>query len=80
VEVTRPTAHMKCLYMNTCIMGNKQEELEATMLLESYNLIAITETWWNESHDWSVALDAYRLFRRERQGKKGGDIALYIKK
>jgi len=61
-------------------MGNKQEELEATVLLESYDLIAITETWWDESHDWSVAIDGYRLFRRDRQGRRGGGIALYIKK
>ena len=47
-------------------MGNKQEELEAIVLLENYDLIAITETWWDESHDWNVALDGYRLFRRDR--------------
>jgi len=47
------------------LLGNKQEELEATMLLESYNLIALTETWWDESHDWRVAIDGYRLFRRD---------------
>jgi len=23
--MTQPTAHMKCLYMNACSMGNKQE-------------------------------------------------------
>lgn len=26
-------------------MGNTQEELEASVLLGSYNLVAITETW-----------------------------------
>jgi len=31
-------------HMQQGSMGNKQEELEATMLLESYDLIAITET------------------------------------
>ena len=47
-------------------MGNKQEELEATMLLESYDLVAITETWWHKFHDRNVAIDGYRLFRRDR--------------
>jgi len=51
VKVTWPTAQMKCLYTNTHSMGNKQEELEATVLLESHNLIALIETWWDESHD-----------------------------
>ena len=43
-KVTRLTAQLTCLYTNARSMGNKQEELEATVLLESYNLVAITET------------------------------------
>ncbi|GAB0190587.1 mitochondrial enolase superfamily member 1 [Grus japonensis] len=61
-------------------MGNKQEELEATVLLESYDLVAITETWWDESNDWSAAINGYRLFRRDRRGRRGRRVALYIKK
>ena len=56
-KVPRPTAELKCLYTNAHSMGNKQEELEATVLLESYDLVAITETWWDKSHDWSVPID-----------------------
>ena len=51
-----------------------------SVLLESYNPFALTETWWDESHDWSVAVDSYRLFRSNRRGQRGGGIALYIKK
>ena len=80
MKVTRPTAQMKCLYTNACSMRNKQEELETIVLLENYHLIAITETWWDESYDWNAALDGYRLFRRDRRGRRGGGIALYIKK
>jgi len=80
VKVTRTTAQMKYLYMNAHSMGKKREEMEATGLLESYNLIALTETWWHESHYWSVAVDGYRLFRKHRWGKRGGGISLYIKK
>jgi len=50
------------------------------MLLESYDLIAITETWWDESHDWNAAIDGYRLLRKDRRGRRGRGIALYIKK
>ncbi|PKU31387.1 mitochondrial fission process protein 1 [Limosa lapponica baueri] len=64
-------------------MGNKQEELEATVLLESYDLVAITETWWDKSHDWSAAINGYRLL--EETGEEGRaevalDGALYIRK
>jgi len=79
-KLTWPTAQMKSLYMNKHSMGNKREDLEATVLPGHYDLIAITETWWDESHDWSVAINDYKLFRRERRGKKGGGIALYIRK
>jgi len=79
-KVTRPIAQIKCLPTNSHSMGNKQEELEAIVLQESYDLIAFTETWWDKSHDWSMVVDGCRLFRRERWGKRGGGVSHYIKK
>ena len=40
------------------------------MLLENYNVVVVTETWWDDNHDWSVAIDGYKLFRGT--GKEGG--------
>jgi len=76
--VTQPTERRASTAMHTN-RGEKQE-LEATVLLESYDLAGITETWWDKSHDCSVAIDGYRLFRRDRQGRGGGGVALYVKK
>ena len=45
----------------------------------SYDLVAITETWWDLSHDWSAAMDGYKLLRKDRQGRRGGGVALYVK-
>ncbi|KAK4820564.1 hypothetical protein QYF61_001627 [Mycteria americana] len=53
-------------------MGNKQEELKAIVQQASYDLVTLTETWWDDSHDWSAAMDGYKLFRRDRQGRRGG--------
>ena len=50
-------------------MRNKQEELEALAQSQSYDIIGISETWWEETCDWSVTMDGYRLFRRDRQGR-----------
>jgi len=61
-------------------MGNKQEELEATVMLESYDLVATTEALSDESHDWRAAINGYELFRRDRKGRRGAGITLYIKK
>ncbi|RMC06857.1 hypothetical protein DUI87_16306 [Hirundo rustica rustica] len=60
-------------------MGNKQEELEAMVQQQSCDGVAITETWWDDSHSWSTALDGYKLFRRDRKGRRGGGVALYIR-
>ncbi|PKU49639.1 nipped-b-like protein [Limosa lapponica baueri] len=70
---------LKCLYTNTRSMGNKQEELEAIVRHESYDIVAIMETWWNESNDWSAAMEGYKLFRRDRQGRRGGGLALCVR-
>ena len=51
-------------------MENKQEELEAAALLENHYVVAITETLSDDSQDWNVAVDGYKLFRGT--GKEGG--------
>jgi len=47
-------------------MGNKQEELEICTCLHCYDLTGITEMWWDGSYDWSVGMERYGLFRKDR--------------
>ena len=47
-------AQLKCLYANAHSMGNKEEELETFTCLQGYELIGITEMWWDGSYGWSV--------------------------
>lgn len=61
-------------------MGNRQKQLEVTTLLENCDLVAITETWWDKSHEWSATMDGYGLFRKDRAGKRGRGVALCIKR
>ncbi|TRZ08586.1 hypothetical protein HGM15179_018522 [Zosterops borbonicus] len=68
------------MYTNACSMGNKQEELEVLVQQQNYDVVAITETWWDDICSWSAALDGYKLFRRDRKGRRGGPMALYIRK
>ena len=63
---TQKEAQLRCLYTNACSMGNKQEELEATVRLESYDIVTIKETEWNDSHSWGTVMDGYQLFKRGR--------------
>jgi len=69
---------MKFLYANRHSMGNKQEESETCAHLQGCDLIGITETWWEGSYDWSVGMEGYRLFRKDRQGTRGGGVVLYV--
>ncbi|PKU33100.1 hypothetical protein llap_16594 [Limosa lapponica baueri] len=56
---------------------SKKQELESTVLLESYDIVA--ETWWDEYYEWSAAIDGYKLFRRDRKRRRGREVALYVK-
>ncbi|KAF4798695.1 hypothetical protein TURU_061601 [Turdus rufiventris] len=46
---------------------------------QSCDVVAITETWWDNSDSWNTALDGYKLFRRDRKGRRGRGVALYIR-
>ena len=78
-KAVRRKAQLKCLYTVGSSVRNKQEELETVMHLENYDFVPITETWWNDSHNWYTTIEGYWLFRRDRQGRKGGGVALYVK-
>ncbi|KAF7239500.1 RNA-directed DNA polymerase from mobile element jockey [Varanus komodoensis] len=60
-------------------MGNKQEELEALLRIGGYDLVGITDTWWDERQVWNVNIEGYHHFRKDRKGKRGGGVALYIR-
>ncbi|PKU37320.1 mitochondrial fission process protein 1 [Limosa lapponica baueri] len=70
-------AQLKCIYTNAHSMGNKQDELEAMVQQDSYDVVAITEMWWDDGQNWNAAMDGYKLFRRNRQGRRGGGVGLY---
>lgn len=35
---------------------------------DSDNRVAITETWWDDCHDWSAAMDGCMLLKADRYG------------
>lgn len=43
-------------------MENKQEKREVQS--KDLDLIAITQMWWDNSHDWNVVMKDNILFRR----------------
>lgn len=75
----RQGAQLKCIYTNVCSIGNKQEDLETIVWQANYELVAVMETWWNCSHDCSAVMNGYKLFRKDRQGRRSDGVAFYIK-
>lgn len=60
-------------------MRNRQDELEIYAQSQDFDLIAVTETWWDSSHDWNVVRKGYTLFRKDRPGRCGGGVAFNVK-
>ena len=54
-KVVGSIAQLKCIYTNAHSMGNKQEELEAIVQQENYDIVAVTEIRWDDSPNWSAA-------------------------
>jgi len=59
-------------------MPVQAKELQMCMCIQGYDVIGITEMWWDGSHDWNIGMDRFKLFRKDRQWKRGGSAALLI--
>lgn len=42
------------------------------MLVKNHDVVAVSETWCGDSHDWNVAINGYKLFRRDKLGSREG--------
>jgi len=60
-------------------MQDVQQAGEICVRSQGHDLIAITETWWDSSHDWNAVMYGYRLFRKDRPTRRGGGVALYVR-
>lgn len=68
----RLVAYLKCIYSTVFSTGNKQEELEAIVQQEMYDIPAIAETWF------CASVTVCKLFIRDRQGSRIGGMVLYV--
>ena len=59
---------------------NKKNELNIMVQDSNPHIIGITESWANEDiSDAELGLTGYVMFRRDRIGRRGGGVNLYIK-
>ena len=59
----------------------KFDELSASLSINPVDIMAITETWFNEDiEDDLVSIYSYNLFRKDRLNRRGGGVCIYLSK
>lgn len=56
-----------------------QKELEVLIGKGDYDLIGITKTWKDDTHNWNVRIEGYSWFKRARQIRKWGSGSITCK-
>ena len=66
---------LKFYYTNSTSLMNKLNELKALVDVFKPDIVAITETWFDDKTAGNIA--GYNVFRRDR-GSRGGGVAIYV--
>ena len=66
--------------LNARSIVNKKNELNIMVENIDPHIIGITESWANtDITDVEIGLTGYVMFRRDRIGRRGGVVILYVK-
>ena len=69
-----------CVCLNARSVVNKKNELNIMVEEIDPHIIGITESWANtDITDVELGLTGYVMFRRDRIGRRGGGVILYVK-
>ena len=73
-------AGYRCVRLNARSIVNKKNELNIMVEDIDPHIIGITESWANKDiKDAELGLTGYVMFRRDRLGRRGGGVILYVK-
>ena len=76
----RSEAGCKCVCLNARSIVNKKNELNIVVEDIDPHIISSAESWANtDITDAELGLTGYVMFRRDRVGRRGGGIILYVK-
>ena len=71
----------RCVCLNAMSIVNKKNELNIMVEDIDRHIIGITESWANtDITDAELGLTGYVMFRRDRIGRRGGGVILYMLK
>ena len=70
----------RCVCLNARNIVNKKNELNIMVEDIDPHIIGITESWANiDITDAELGLTGYLMFRKDRIGRRGGGVILYVK-
>ena len=70
----------KCVCLNARSIVNKRNELSIMVEDTNPHIIGITESWATpDISDAELGMTGYVMFRKDRIGRRGGGVILYIK-
>ena len=73
-------SEIKCVCLNARSIINKKTELNIMVDDIKPHIIGITESWANKDiTNAELGLEGYVMFRKDRIGRRGGGVLLYIK-
>ena len=71
----------KCVCLNARSIVNKRNELNIMVEDNDPHIIGITESWATpDISDAELGMTGYVMFRKDRIGRRGGGVILYILK
>ena len=74
-------AGYRCMYLNARSIVNRNNELNIMVQDIDPHILGITESWANtDITDAELGLTGYVMFRRDRIGRRGGGVILYMLK
>ena len=76
----RSEAYYKCVCLNARSIVNKKKRIKHYVEDIDPHIIGITESWANiDITDAELGLTGYIMFRRDRIGRRGRGVILYVK-
>ena len=75
----KKTAIPKIPLLNARSLLPKLDELSASLSFNPVDIIAVTETWFNEDIEVNlVSICGYNLFRKDRPNHRGDGVCIYL--
>ena len=80
IQGNKSKSEIKCVCLNAGSIINKKTELNIMVDDIKPHIICITESWENNDiTNAELGLEGYVMFRKDRIGRRGGGVLLYIK-